>query len=113
MNGNKTGKESLALHWALFSIETSKLYLEDMRIDFPGMQRRIDSWIGKLSFVKDDALCCMTPNGREIYRREIKNGDPLAFEHLFRLYAEMSPEQRDLLEKVAETLLKGELQIIE
>lgn len=107
------GKESISLHRALFSISTAKVYLEDMIVDFPEMNRKINQWINRLSFVSNDAICSMTPNGREIYRKEISQGDPLAFEHMFILFAKMTPEQRSLMEKAAESLLKGELVITE
>lgn len=106
-----SGKESLALHRALFNISTAKLYFEDMIIDFPGMKGRLNQWINRLSFISNDAITTMTPHGREIYRREITNGDPLQFEHLFILLGSMSPEQRGLMEKAAEAMLKGELEI--
>ena len=113
MNGNKTGKESVSLTRALMAISTAKTYLEDMKVDFPGLSRRVDSWINKLSFISTDAFSSMTPNGREVYRRLIQKEDPLQFEHLFLTLCEMSPEQRNLLEKAAEALLKGELEIVE
>lgn len=106
-------KSSLSLHRALYSLATSKTYLEDVIVEFPGLERRINQWINRISFVQNDALCSMTPKGREIYREQITNGDHMAFEHLFTLFAEMTPEQRNLIERSAEALLKGELQIIE
>lgn len=105
--------ESLDLTRALHSISVSKAYLENVRIEFPGMARRVDGWINKLSFISHDALSCLTPQGREVYRRELVMGDPLQFEHLFILLSEMTPEQRSLMEKAAESLLKGELIITE
>lgn len=106
------GKESISLHRALFSISTAKVYLEDVIVDFPEMKKKVNQWINRLSFVSNDAICSMTPNGREIYRREISQGDPLAFEHMFVLLASMTPAQRSLIEKAAESLLKGECEII-
>ena len=105
--------ESMEITRALLSINTAKVYLEMVRIEFPGMARRVDGWINKLSFISHDALSCLTPQGREVYRRELVLGDPLQFEHLFILLAEMTPEQRSLMEKAAESLLKGELVITE
>lgn len=106
-------RESKSLTLALLNINTAKVYLEDVRVDFPAMARRMDQWINRLSFVVGDALAVMTPSGREVYRREITNGDPLQFEHIFQLLASMSPEQRSLIEKAAEGILKGEIEIIE
>lgn len=107
------GKESVSLTRALLAIHTSKVYLEDMIVDFPGMKRRIDQWIKRLDFVTVDALSCMTQQGREVFRSEIKKGDPLLFESMFILLAEMSPEQRTLIEKTAEGVLKGQIEITE
>jgi hypothetical protein len=107
------GRESLSLHRALFSISTAKVYLEDMIVDFPEMKPKINQWINRLSFVSNDAVCSMTPNGREIYRQEITKGDPLQFEHMFQLMAQMDKYQRIMIEKAAEALLKGELIITE
>lgn len=107
------GKQSKSLTLALLNINTAKVYLEDVIRDFPGMKRRIDQWIGKLSFVTHDAISCMTPQGRELFRREIKFGDPQQFDHLFQLMAAMSPDQRNLLERTAEAMLKGEIEIVE
>lgn len=107
------GKESLSLHRALFNISTAKVYLEDMIVDFPGMKVRINQWINRLSYVSNDAVSSMTPHGREIYRQEITNGDPLQFEHIFQIMAQMDKYQRLMIEKAAEALLKGELEIIQ
>jgi hypothetical protein len=107
------GKESVSFTRALLSISVAKVYLEDMIVDFPGMKRRIDQWIARLSFVSTDALSCMTDQGREVYRREIQKKDFLLFEHLFQLLAAMTPEQRSLIERAAESLLKGEIEITE
>jgi len=105
---------SESLTRAMHSISVAKIYLEDVIRQYPGMERRVNSWIGKLSFVSSDAIATMTPAGREAYRREITNQkDPLLFEHLFRLFCEMTLEQRSLIEKSAEALLKGELEITE
>lgn len=105
--------ESMDLTRCLHGIAVSKMYLENVRIEFPGMARRVDSWINKLTFIQNDAIACLTPSGRETYRREITKGDPLLFENLFILLASMTPEQRSLLEKAAEAMLKGECEIID
>jgi|ERR1700743_2190855 len=102
---------SESLTRSLLAITTAKTYLEDVIREYPAMQRRVNNWINKLSFVSQDALCIMTPAGRETYRRELIKGDHMQFEHIFRLLSEMNPGQRNLIEKASESLLKGELQI--
>lgn len=105
------GKESVSLTRALVNLNSAKAYLEDMIIDFPWMKTKIKNWINKITFVENDALCSMTPKGREAYRREITFGDPMFYENMFCLLIEMSPEQRNLIEKAAEGLLKGQIEI--
>ena len=75
--------ESMDMTRALHGLAVSKMYFENVRIEFPGMARRVDSWINKISFIQSDSLACLTPSGRETYRREIPKGDPLLGENLF------------------------------
>lgn len=98
---------------ALHSISVAKLYLEDFINEYPAYKTRANSWINRLSFVSLDALSILTQESRDIYRQQIVKGDPLLFEHVFQLLAKMTPEQRSLIEKSAEALLKGEIEIIE
>ena len=105
--------ESRSLTRALYSISVAKMYLEDVIVDFPGMKRRVDQWINRLSFVVNDSFSIMKAESIECFRREIKKGDPAQIEHIFNLLCDMTPAQRSLMEKAAESLLKGECEIID
>lgn len=105
--------ESRSMTRALYSIYTAKQYLQDIIIDFPYIKRRVNQWINKLDFVLEDSKVILTEESRECFKRELVKGDPIQIENIFNLLCDMTPAQRSLMEKAAESLLKGELIITE
>lgn len=47
------------------------------------------------------------------FERQVKNNDPLKLQNILRLYNNMLPEQQDMLETVAEAIIKKEFKLQE
>ena len=67
----------------------------------------------KIEFVENDVMASITPESREIFRNEIKNGDTLFFQAINEKYLMLTPEQRDTIEAIIDKVISGEEIIIE
>lgn len=78
-----------------------------------GAKMKANSWVKKIEFVENDVMASITPESREIFRNEIKNGDTLFFQAINEKYLMLTPEQRDTIEAIIDKVISGEEIIIE
>ena len=65
-------------------------------------------WVDRLLALKNDVYNSLTPESRERFLEEITaNPDPLFSQSISELWIQMSNEQRELLERLANGVLSG------
>ena len=74
---------------------------------------KANSWVKKIEFVENDVMASITPESREIFRKEIKSGDTLFFQAINEKYLMLTPQQRDTIEAIIDRVISGEEIIIE
>jgi DNA-binding MarR family transcriptional regulator len=90
-------------------ISIAKQYMEVFKLECKqGAKNHAMSWVNKLKFLEDDILSAITPESRERFRQEIKQGDTLFFDSMFELLIHLTPEQRETIEEVVKRVAKGE-----
>jgi len=67
------------------------------------------TWIKRIEWLNNDIYSALTPEAKQLFNEEIKKGDLLFHENLSENILRMNPEQRELIEKIAEGILKGEI----
>lgn len=77
----------------------------------PSKRQRARQWDRKIKWILNDIYDSLTESGKEAFKKEVSsdNADPLLFGNVVQLMLKMSAEERDMLEKVAEGIVKGEL----
>ena len=78
-----------------------------------GAKMRAKSWVQKIQYVENDVMSAITPESREIFRQEIKNGDTLFFQAINEKYLMLTPQQRDTIEAIIDKIINGEEIIVE
>lgn len=78
-----------------------------------GAKMKANSWVKKIEFVENDVMASITPESREIFRKEIKSGDTLFFQAINEKYLMLTPQQRDTIEAIIDRVISGEEIIIE
>jgi hypothetical protein len=72
-------------------------------------RQRVRQWVNKLNWIMNDIYDSLTPDGKEAYKAEIKNGDPILFGSVIQLMLKMDTSQREMLESVASGIARGEI----
>lgn len=95
---------------AVFHLALSKQYLDDWRRDCSSQDRHLaGQWISKTECTLNNIYTAMTPESREQYLAEVKSADILIYDEIFRLLLMMDSTQRELMETVANGIVKGEI----
>ncbi len=100
---------SKSLTKASYHISIAKHYLEGFKLDCKQAgKQQAGSWVNKITFLENDILNALTPESREKFRQEIKQGDTLFFDSVFDWMLALTPEQREVIEEVVKRVAKGE-----
>lgn len=101
---------SQSLTKGAYHINIAKQYLEAFSVECRQSAKNMaNAWVQKLAWLENDIYRSLTPEGQQLFKEEIKNGDTLFFEGLSENLLRMTPDQRELMERISEALLKGEM----
>lgn len=95
-------------------MKMAQIYLEDFKRDCKH-EAKYDAgrWAEMNQRTMNSVYNSLTPESKELYRQEITDGDILFYPEITNKLMQMSPEQRTLIETMADALLKGEEIIVE
>ena len=93
-----------------YLLKTSLEYFDDYKRDCSLSEKNKASlWSGKLKYVLSDVRSSLTEPARERFDEEITNSkDPIFLEAIGLKLLQLTQEQRELLELVADGLIRGE-----
>lgn len=101
---------STALTKGIYHLTISRQYFESFKNDCKKEAKKdANWWLHNLTMVENSVVRSMTPESRELYQEEIKEGDVLFFPNISEMILRMTPEQRDTVERICDALLKGEM----
>lgn len=102
--------ETESLTKAIYHLELSRQFMEDFkRTCKQEAKAQANTWLNKLSFVKQDVYCSLTEKSRELFQEEINKGDVLFTTAISEKWIRMTQEQRELFELAADGILRNEL----
>mgnify|MGYP000039933339 CR=1 FL=1 len=94
---------------ACYHLKLSKEYMDDFyRGCRQEAKNRASGWVNRLNFVITDVRAALTPEARERFDQEITTGDILFTQSISEKWIQLTPQQRELLETMAEAMIKGE-----
>ena len=90
------------------------IYLQDYKRDCKH-EAKYDAgrWVEMNQRTMNSIYNALTPESRDLYKREIAEGDVLFYPEITNKLMQMTQEQRALIETMADALLKGEKIIVE
>ena len=105
------GKKSLTA--AVYHLYYANEYLRDFRRDQeaavnPLDKHKANQWVLKGEYLLNNIYDAMTPESKELYKKEILAGDPIFYGDITEKLQRMSPEQRDCRDLVCINVLNGE-----
>ena len=105
------GKKSLTA--AVYHLYYANEYLRDFRRDQeaavnPLDKHKANQWVLKGEYLLNNIYDAMTPESKELYKKEILAGDPIFYGDITEKLQRMSPEQRDFIDLVCINVLNGE-----
>ena len=97
------GKKSLTA--AVYHLYYANEYLRDFRRDQeaavnPLDKHKANQWVLKGEYLLNNIYDAMTPESKELYKKEILAGDPIFYGDITEKLQRMSPEQRDFIDLV-------------
>lgn len=107
--GRSMSSDKQSLTKGLFHVAIAKQYFEGFKLSCKQSgKHQAGVWVNKLSFLESDVYSALTPESRDQFIKEIKTADVLVYEEIFRLTLLMNNDQRELLERLATAIVKGE-----
>lgn len=107
MSERKIETESLTK--ATYHIGLAKIFMEDFhRSCRMEARRQASMWGGKLNFLMTDIRSSITSESRERLDEELIHGDLLFTVSISEKWIQLSPEQREFIEKISEAFIRGE-----
>ena len=105
------GKKSLTA--AVYHLYYANEYLRDFRRDQeaavnPLDKHKANQWVLKGEYLLNNIYDAMTPESKELYKKEILAGDPIFYGDITEKLQRMSPEQRDFIDLICINVLNGE-----
>ena len=105
------GKKSLTA--AVYHLYYANEYLRDFRRDQeaavnPLDKHKANQWVLKGEYLLNNIYDAMTPESKELYKKEILAGDPIFYGDITEKLQRMSPEQRDFIDLLCINVLNGE-----
>lgn len=105
------GKKSLTA--AVYHLYYANEYLRDFRRDQeaavnPLDKHKANQWVLKGEYLLNNIYDAMTPESKELYKKEILAGDPIFYGDITEKLQRMSPEQRDFIDQLCINVLNGE-----
>ena len=105
------GKKSLTA--AVYHLYYANEYLRDFRRDQeaavnPLDKHKANQWVLKGEYLLNNIYDAMTPESKELYKKEILAGDPIFYVDITEKLQRMSPEQRDFIDLICINVLNGE-----
>ena len=105
------GKKSLTA--AVYHLYYANEYLRDFRRDQeaavnPLDKHKANQWVLKCEYLLNNIYDAMTPESKELYKKEILAGDPIFYGDITEKLQRMSPQQRDFIDLICINVLNGE-----
>ena len=105
------GKKSLTA--AVYHLYYANEYLRDFRRDQEARGNSLDKhkanqWVLKGEYLLNNIYDAMTPESKELYKKEILAGDTIYNGDITEKLQRMSPEQRDFIDLICINILNGE-----
>lgn len=105
------GKKSLTA--AVYHLYYANEYLRDFRRDQeaavnPLDKHKANQWVLKGEYLLNNIYDAMTPESKELYKKEILAGDPIFYGDITEKLQRMSPEKRDFIDLICINVLNGE-----
>ena len=93
----------------IYHINIAKQYFKAFKIECRQQAKlQADSWVKRIEWIENDVYGALTPQGKELFKQEIANGDTLFYENVSEMIMKMDDKQRELVERLCESILKGE-----
>jgi hypothetical protein len=92
-----------------YHISIAKKYLEGFKLECrQSAKYQAGQWVQKLEWLEKEIYSALTPQGKELFKKELLKGDVLFFPAISNNIMQMNDEQRELMERLSESILKGE-----
>lgn len=105
------GKKSLTS--AVYHLYYANEYLRDFRRDQeaavnPLDKHKANQWVLKGEYLLNNIYDAMTPESKELYKKEIIAGDPIFYGDITEKLQRMSQPERDFIDLICINVLNGE-----
>lgn len=105
------GKKSLTA--AVYHLYYANEYLRDFRRDQEARGNSLDKhkanqWVLKGEYLLNNIYDAMTPESKELYKKEILAGDPIFYGDITEKLQRMSQPERDFIDLICINILNGE-----
>ena len=96
-------------------LNIAKEYLLDFkRCCIYDVKQKASLWASKVEYVLNDIFNNLTPEAKEVYRKEILNSkDPIFMEAISFKFLQLDEAQREMMETIIDAVLRGEKIIFE
>lgn len=102
--------ESELITKACYHIAIAKQYLEGFKLETRQQAKyQASLWVRQVEQVEKSIYLSLTPESKILFNKEILEGDLLFLPNMSELILKMNNEQRELIERLAEGILKGEI----
>lgn len=94
---------------ALYHVSIAKQYFEMIRIDKGfAIKALFSNYISRLDWVVNNIYDRLGDEGREYYKKSIKEGDTVFFAEISNKLIHLTEENRAIIESLVNSLVKGE-----
>jgi len=102
--------ETYSLAKAFYNLANAKHHFESIALNnkvSARSRRFFKDYVRRCEWMTDNMVTDLTPESAEIFKREVKTYETLAFESVQDAMVLMTQEQRNQLEEAAQQILKG------
>lgn len=102
----KQMKQSLTQ--AIYNLKLAIEYMDDYKRDCRQFEKhQAGMWSEKLKQVQVSIYNALTPDSRELFKREIEGGDIFVYPAIATKLMQLAPDKRDEVESMIDVLLSG------